>query len=62
MSIRIYKNAVYVLLSSEHVQKIFKCDKVLFGITGKNDLADISVIELSENEITYVMEELKSDV
>lgn len=60
--VRVYKNAVNIKLSSEPVQKVIKCGKAIFGITGKNDLAEISVIEMSENEIVHTIEELKLGV
>ena len=61
-NICVYKNAVNIRFSCEPVQKTIKCDKALYGITGKNDLAEISVIEMSENEIVHAIEELKPGV
>ena len=61
-NVRVYKNAVNIKLSGEPAQKIIKCGKVIFGITGKSDLTEISVIEMSENEIVHAVEELNLGV
>lgn len=61
-NVRVYKNAVNIKFSCEPVQKTIKWGKVLYGITGKNDLAVISVIEMSEKEIVHAVEELKLGV
>ena len=56
--VRVHRNAVSILLSNKPVQRVIKCGQVLFGLSGENDLATVTVSEMTEQEIAHTTEEL----
>ena len=54
----IYNNAVKIILSSKPVCKIIKCGQVLFGLSKEDNLVDVSVAEMSAQNISHTIKEL----
>ena len=56
--VRVYRNAVDILLSQTTVQRIVKCGQVLFGLSDDNELVSVTFIEMSETDVAHTIEEL----
>lgn len=57
-NVRIYRNAVEILLSNKNVHKIIKSGQVLYYLSDENDLVNVTIAEMTEYEITHTIEEL----
>ena len=58
-SVRVYRNAVDIVLSNESVKRTIKCGQVLFGLSCDSDLVKVTVIEMAADEVEHTVEELK---
>ena len=61
-SVRVYRNAVDIVLSTESVKQTIKCGQVLFGLSCDNDLVKVTVVEMTADEVEHTVEELKSGI
>ena len=57
-SVKVYRNAVDIVLSSESVDKTIKCGQVMFGLSCDNDLVSVTVVEMTADEVAHTIEEL----
>ena len=58
-SVRVYRNAVDIVLSNESVKRTIKCGQVLFRLSCDSDLVKVTVIEMAADEVEHTVEELK---
>ncbi len=61
-NVRVYRNAVVILISSHTVQRTIKSGQVLFGLSVDNDLVSVTVTDMTEQEVSHTIEELKLGV
>ena len=57
-NVRVYRNAVDIVISNESVKKTVKCGQVLFGLSFDNDLVKISIVEMTMDDLAHTIEEL----
>ena len=57
-NVRVYRNAVEILLSNKAVHRIIKSGQVLFCLSSDNELVNVTISEMTEYEIKHTIEEL----
>ncbi len=55
----VYNNGVRILLSDDKAEKYIKSGGLVFALSGNNDVVSVSLIDLSEQEISHIMNELQ---
>ena len=56
--VRVYKNAVDIRLSNLSVQHAVKSGQVIFGLSVDNDLVSVTVVDMTEQEVSHTIDEL----
>ena len=57
-SVKVYRDAVDIVFSSESVDRTIKCGQVMFGLSCENDLVSVTVVEMTADEVAHTIEEL----
>ena len=58
-NVRVYRNAVEIILSNKNVEKTIKSGQVLYCLSNAGDLVNVIIEEMTECEIKHTIEELK---
>ena len=58
-NVRVYRNAVDIIISNLPVHRTVKSGRVLFGLSVDNGLVCITVADMTEKEVSHTIEELK---
>ena len=59
---RIYKDGLFINVSSKNASKFFKCGQLIFAFDEANTLVALYVTELSEKDISHVLREVHSNL
>ncbi len=58
-NVRVYRDAVGIIISSLPVQRMVSSGRVFFGLSADNDLVSVTVAGMTEKEVSHTAEELK---